>query len=145
MKKIHPIYKILFLPLFVVWLVSYGLYYKYFRGYYDTIIIDDLSKNHSYVADEPSHEMDYNFMWIKIEGELDGKTDLVLNRFCRNVEHPTYPDFRDSVIYHFSKQGKIDTLVREDCYCGVQFTFHNIPKPTTKGDLKIRIHVGQFF
>ncbi len=145
MKKIRPIYKILILPLFVVWLVGYCFYYNYFRGYYNTIEIDDLSKNDSYVADEPSHEMDYNFMWIKIEGELYGKTDLVLKRFCRNVEHPTYPDFRDSVVYHFSKQGKIDTLVREDCYCGVQFTFHNVPQPSTKGNLKIKVHVGEYF
>lgn len=141
--KIHPIPKIL---IAVMCLASYYFYYNYFRGYYDTIEIDDLSKNDSYVADEPSHEMDYNFLWIKIEGKLDGKTDLVLKKFCRNVKHPTYPDFRDSsVVYHFSKQGKIDTLVREDCYCGVQFTFHNVPKPSAKGNLKIRIHVGEYF
>lgn len=126
-------------------LAVYCFYYKYFRGYYDNIVIDDLSKNDSYVAEEPSYDMYYNFMWIKIEGELYGETDIVAKRYCRNVKHPTYPDFRDSVVYHFKKQGKIDTLIHQDCYCAVQFTFHNIPKPNVKGKLKIKVHVGEYF
>ncbi len=142
MIKIYPITKIL---IAVMCLAGYYFYYKYFRGYYDTIVIDDLSKNESYVADEPSHNMYYNFMWIKMQGELYGKTDIVVKRYCRNVEHPTYPDFRDSVVYHFDKEGEIDTLVKEDCYCAVQFTFHNIPKPNTKGNLKVKVHVGEYF
>ena len=141
MMKIYPIPKIL---IAVTCLAGYYFYYNYLRGYYDTIVIYDLSKNYSYVADEPPHKMDYNFMWIKIEGELYGETDLVLKRFCRNVKHPTYPDFRDSVVYHFTKQGRFDTLIHQDCYCAVQFTFHNVPKPKAKGNLKARIHLGGF-
>ena len=140
-KKIHPIYKILVAVIFVA---SYYFYYNYIRGFYDTVTIDDLSKNESYFAEEPSRSMSYNFMWIKIEGELYGETDLVLKSFCRNVEHPDYPDFRDSVVYHFTKQGKFETLIHQDCYCAVQFTFQNIPKPNTKGKLKAQIHLGEF-
>jgi hypothetical protein len=140
-NKIHPIYKIL---LIVMSLGGLYFYYKYIRGFYDTVIIEDLSKNESYVADEPSHDMYYNFMWIKIEGELYGETDLVIKNFCRNVEHPGYPDYRDSVVYHFNKQGKLDTLIHNDWYCASQFTFHNIPKPKAKGYLKAKIHLGGF-
>jgi hypothetical protein len=141
MKNPQPAYIIL---IAVICLAGYYYYYKHFRGYYDTVEIDDLSQNASYVAAEPSYEMDYNFMWIKMEGLLYGETDLVVKRFCKNVEHPGYPDFRDSVIYHFQKQGRIDTLIRQDCYCAVQLTFHNIPKPKTEGNLKVKIHIGEF-
>jgi hypothetical protein len=73
MIKIHLIPKIL---IAVTCLAGYYFYYNYLRGYYDTIEIEDLSKKESYLAEEPSDKISYNFRWIKIEGELYGETKL---------------------------------------------------------------------
>jgi hypothetical protein len=67
MNNIRSICKIL---IAIICLAGYYVYYNYIRGYYDTVTIEDLSKNESYLADEPSDKMRYSFRWIKIEAAI---------------------------------------------------------------------------
>lgn len=143
MKKIHPINRIF---IAVICLGGYYFYYNYLRGYYDTVTIEDLSKNESYLADEPSDKMHYSFRWIKIEGELYGETKLKIVDSWTNNSHLEHGKYRDTLILNFKKQGVFDTLIVNNyCDFAIQSEFQNIPKPNTKGNLKIKIHLGGFF
>ncbi len=142
MIKIYPITKIL---IAVMCLAVYCFYYKYFRGFYDTIVIEDLSKSENYLTKKPSRNMYYNFRWIKIEGELYGETTLSVIGIDTNKLYPKYGIDRDTLAINLKKQGKFDTLIKQDYYSAAQFQFQNIPKSTTKGKLKAKIHVGNFF
>ena len=143
MKKIHPIYKIL---IAVICLGSYYFYYNYLRGYYNTVTIDDLSKNESFLADEPSDKMRYNFRWIKIKGELYGETKLKIIDSWINNSHLEHGKYRDTLILNFKKQGVFDTLIVNNyCDFAIQSEFQNIPKPNTKGKLQVKVHLGGFF
>jgi hypothetical protein len=131
MNTIHPIYKIL---IAVICLAGYYVYYNYIRGYYDTVTIENLSKNESYLADEPSDKMRYSFRWIKIEGELYGETTLKIIDSWTNKSYPKHGKFRDTLILNFKKQGVLDTLiVNKYCDYAIQSELQNIPKPNTKG------------
>jgi hypothetical protein len=141
-NKIHPIYKIL---LIVMGLGGLYFYYKYIRGFYDTVIIDDLSKNESYLGDEPSNEKSYSYKHIKIKGELYGETTLKIISIWTNPQHTEHGLFRDTLFLNFKKQGVLDTLiVNKYCDYAIQSELQNIPKPNTKGYLKAKIHLGGF-
>lgn len=127
-------------------LAGYYFYYNYFRGYYDTLAIEDLSKNESYLAEKPSDKMRYSFRWIKIEGELYGETKLKIIDSWINPQHTEHGFFRDTLVLNFKKQGAFDTLIVNNyCDFAIQSEFQNIPKLNTKGNLKVKVHLGGFF
>jgi hypothetical protein len=145
MKNISPFNKVLIVFLSIVLSASVYLYFRYFHGFYETIVIEDLSKSENYLTKKPSRNMYYNFRWIKIEGELYGETTLSVIGIDTNKLYPKYGIDRDTLAINLKKQGKFDTLIKQDYYSAAQFQFQNIPKSTTKGKLKAKIHVGNFF
>ena len=145
MKSISPFSKVLIIILLMIFSLSVYLYFRYFHGFYDTIVIEDLNKSKRYLTKKPSHGMYYNFRWIKIEGELHGETSLNIIGIDTNKLYPKYGIDRDTLVINLKKQGEFDTLIMQDYYSPAQFEFHNIPKLNAKGNLKVKVHLGNFF